>query len=402
MRQAQRDLSIVGKPDERAFAEALAILVGPASGYIERQLRKSALQCESAGDLWCAGLCWEMLGVCLGWTNPAEGFRAIHHSLALRRRCGDQWSIALGFYALGLLLEDRGLLHGARRRFEESLTRRRRLGVDPDWMFICLEGITRVALCAGAVDDARRHGGESLIMAQRTGDLARIGLAQTRLAQAHYLAGTSVEARPLLEPALITAEEMENAEWSSHLHALGGLVALEAGEEEEARWSLERALSAMPPTAHPAAGLSALDDFLRSWPTGWRDLLQVRLALDPGGHDASRRALGRALEQALASHHEPLLREALAAWAEWRVRTGRPFPVGRLASMFLVCSALPEQRRIRLESILRGAGTDAQTAPAGAEKDAPAVVRRTPAVGPSGTALFTLAAEVLSDEQVSG
>jgi len=408
MRQGRRDLSEVGKPGERAFVDALATVVGAAPAHVERVLREDALQCEKAGDLWCAGFCWEILADCLGTSDPAEALRVIHRSLALRRRCRDRWSIALGIYVMGLVLEKRGLLHGARRRFEESLALRRRLRVDPDGVFLCLEAITRVALHAGAVEDARRHCGEALAYAQRTGHLAWIGLAQTRLAQSHYLGGTPADARPLLEPALITTEELDNAGWSSHLHALSGLVALEMGEEDEARWSLERSLSAMPPTTHPEPAASGVEELLSGWPTSWRDLLEARLALHRGEHTASRRALVRALEQALASRHEPLLLEALAVWAECRVRSGRPFSADRLGSLRLACSALPEHRRIRMESILRGLEGEGGTGRAGAEEEPPAVARRAPAVarcapdvGSPGTALFTLAADALSDEQAS-
>lgn len=402
VRQGQRDLADGGTLGERALADALASLTGPASGHDERRLRERAQQCEEAGDLWCAGLCWEILAFHLRTTNPSEGCRVIHRVLALRRRCRDQWSIAAGIYVLGASLEACGLLRGARRRYEESLARRRRLGAQPDGVFFCLEGIARMALRTGALEDARRYGGEALAVAQRTGDLARVGLAQTRLAHAHYLGGAAVDARPLLESALITAEATHRTEWSSHLHALGGLVALEAGEEEEARWSLDRALSAMPPGAPPVAGMSNLDTFLRGWPTSWRDLLEARVALNRGEYSASRRALGRVIESALARHHKPLLSEALAVWAAWCARTGRRFPVDRLALMRLVGSSLPDERRLRLEGFLRDAERDAPDAPAEAQKASPATSWQAPSGESSDAALFALAAEVLKEEGGAG
>ncbi len=307
MLQGQHQLTRLGEPAERAFADALAAVIHPRSAAAERTLREDALQCETAGDLWCAGLCWEILAYSLAATDAREGFHAIHRSLSLRRRCRDQWSIALGLLVLGLGLEHRGLLRGARRHYEESLALRRRLGVDQDGVFSCLEAITRVALLSGAVDDARRHGEEALAVAKRSGHHERVAQAQTRLAQAHILAGRPDEARPLLGAALVSAEELRRAGWSSHLHALGGLASFEAGENEEALLHLERARSVAP--ADPAG-----EDDDGRWPAFWRLLLEARLALAQGDLAAARGAALDALEQAHRARHEPVLSQVLAVW----------------------------------------------------------------------------------------
>jgi predicted ATPase/DNA-binding SARP family transcriptional activator len=276
-RRGQRELQKTGTIEERALVDALVAILHPVSTQVERRLRDDALQCEKAGDLWCAGLCWEILAGSLSKSDPAEGFRLIHRSLDLRRRCRDQWSVALGLYALGDLLEARGLLRGARRRYEESLTLRNRLGVDPDGIFSCLDAIARVALRTGALEDARRYGAEALAVAQRRGNRERIGRAQTHLAEAHLLSGSPAEARPLLESALTVAGERESATWSSELQALSGVVLLELGEIEEARWCLERARSFLSTDARPESPPTP-GQTVDGRQTSWCNVLEARLA----------------------------------------------------------------------------------------------------------------------------
>jgi predicted ATPase/DNA-binding SARP family transcriptional activator len=387
MRKGQRDLRKSGTPAERAFADALAAILDPASPGAEPALREGAEQCERAGDLWCAGLALEVLAYRLRDRDPEEGFRVLQRSLALRRRGRDRWSIALGLYAMGLSLEHRGLRRGARRRYEESLALRRRLGADPDGILDCLDGIARMALCAGAVEEARRHCAEALILAGQLGIRVKVGLAQTRMAQIHCLAGRPAEARPLLQSALVTAEELANAAWSSHLHALGGIVALDMGEGEEARWSLERAVAALPPRIDPASTASAQKGWLRSWSTAWRDLLDARLAMLREEPAAPGPALVSALRVALADHHEPLVGEILAVWAELYASRG-------LAAALLACPAFPSHRRSRLEPILRRP----DDAPSGSVPVPPG----TPTVPSPDVSLLRLAAEVLSEESSGG
>lgn len=386
MRQGQRRLAKVGAPEERAFADALAAVIRPATVQDERDLREDALQCEKAGDLWCAGLCWEILAYTLCASDPAEGLVVIRRSLTVRRRGRDPWSIALGLYVLGLLLERRGLLRGARRRYEESLALRRRLKVDPDGIFSCLDGITRVALASGMTADALRHGGEALAIAQRRGDSTRIGRARTRLAQAHIIAGFPADAHPLLESALITAEERADPEWSSHLHALRGIVALEMGEAEEARCCLEQVLSPDPHrTPDPPTPGESFDS------TGaWRAYLEARLTLDGGENAAARLAALNAIDQSARSHNEPLLAETLMVWTEWCARNGRPSMVDRVGSALLASAILPASRRNRLESLLRAARKEMKPAPA-----------REPQSGMAIPGVFALAAEVRAAEIVN-
>ncbi len=387
MRQGRRDLARVGTPIERAFANALVAIIDPISSSDEQTLREGALQCERDGDLWCAALCWEVLSYHLRTSDPDEGFRVLHRSLALRRRRRDHWSVASGLHSLGMLLEARGLFRAARRRYLESLTLMRRLGTDPDGTLYCLEALTRMALREGAAGDACRYGGEALTLAQRLGNLARIAVSQARLAQAHYLSGNPAAALPLLESALIAMEGTTNAGRLCHLHALSGVVAFEMGEVEEAQWSLEQALSAMPPDADPTPALPAAEILLRAWPMAWRDLLEARLALHRNELAVCRRALVRGLRSALDSRHAPLVWEILAARVESDMQSGHGPAAGRVGSLLLAHSVVSEQKWTRLQNILQGLA-----------KDTPAL--RAAEVGnPPSTALFALATEVLPEEE---
>jgi predicted ATPase/DNA-binding SARP family transcriptional activator len=325
-REGRRELHTVGRPVERAFADVIAAILSPTSAHTQRELREGALQCERAGDLWCAGLAWEVLAYHLRGRDPEEALRAVHRSLALRRRSRDRWSIALGQYVLGILLEQRGLLRGARRRYEESMSLRRRLGVDPDGVLDCLAGISRVALHAGAMQDARRYSAEGLALAQRLGQRTKLGLAQTRLAQINLLTGSPAEAHALIESALVIAEDRQNAAWISHLHELSGIVALDTGDVEEARWCLARALEAEPPEVQERPSAATSDSWRQAWSTGWRDLLAGRLALEREDYAASRRALADALQDARACHHDPLVAQIVAVQTELRARGGEEPP----------------------------------------------------------------------------
>ncbi len=315
-RQGRRDLRVAGRPDERAFAEGVAAILGLTSRRTESVLREGARDCERAHDLWCAGLLWEVLAYHLRASRPEEALRVLHRSLTLRRRCRDRWSIALGLYVLGLLLEERGHLRGARRRYEESLTLRRRLGVDPDGALDCLEGITRTALHTGTLPDAHRHGAEALALGQRLGQRGKIALARTRLAQIHLLTGAPAEARPLIEAALAVAEETQHASWSRHLHVLSGILALDLDDPQEARWCLERAMTGAPPEPAIGAADPDRDRWPRVWSSAWRDLLAARLALARADHAACRRALEQALQGAQAAHHGPLMARIQTVRAE--------------------------------------------------------------------------------------
>ncbi len=402
MRQGLRDLRTVGTPVERAFGEALAALVDPFSPRAERALREGGYQCERAGDLWCAGLVWEVLACHLLVSDPEEGFRVLHRSLALRRRCRDRWSIALGLYVVGLSLEQRGLLRGARRRFEESLALRRRLGADTDGILDCLEGISRMALRSGALADARQHAAESLVLAERLGIRAKIARAQTRLAQIHCLMGAPVEARPLLDAALVTSESLGNAPWSAHLHVLGGIAALDLGDAGEAGWCLERAMSAAAPETEPGPGTQP--GWLSRDTAAWRDLLAGRLALADEHASPASEPLAGALRGALAARHEPLVAETLSGWVELYKCAGHTAAAGRLATVLLASPVLSEPRRARLEQLL-AESSGAADVPPGAPPNTPAVllpgaVLHTPAAPSSDAApLLRVAADLLAEEQ---
>lgn len=390
VRQGRKDLYRVGTPIERAFADVVLGILGPVSSGGMRALREDALACEKAGDLWCAGLCWEVLSFHLRAHDPNEAFRVLDRSLALRRRCRDPWSVASGLHTLGTLLEARALFHGARRRYQESLALVRRLGTDPEGTLYCLEALTRMALREGGADEARRHGAEALLLAEQLGNVPRIGLARMQLAQAHYLGGTPAEARSLLESALIVARETGRVAWTCHLQAVSGIVALEMGEIEEAQWSLERALEAVPPGADPDPASLAPEILLRSWSTGWRDLLAGRLALLQGDPAACRQALPRALRSAIDSRHQPLLWETLAAWAEMCLLDGREDAAARLGAALLSHPVASEHQRARLEALLRRVGQD------------PEAERAAPAEEPPSATLLALGAQVISEEQTRG
>ncbi len=410
----RKDLQGSGRPEDQAFAAALAFAVDPPLKRGMADLRDGALSCEAAGDLWCAGLAWEVLAYHLRAGDPAEGLRALHRSLTLRRRSRDRWSVALGVYVMGLLLEERGLLRGSRRRYEESLVLRRRLGADPDGVLDCLDGIARVSLRTGAIQDALRHGEEALQLAQKRGNRVRIGLAQTRVAQIHCLAGTVAEAGSLLASALASAEAIEDAPWASHLHALAGLAALDRDDAQEARWSLERALTAASTPAGPGTSAPIQDAWYRGWSPSWHDLLGARLAVARNDTAAAGRLLASALRDAVAAHHEPMVCAIIGAWAERHWQSGRIAPAVRLAKALLAGPILSGRLRARLEDIRNMAGETGDRAegevlggappsagPAASAGTLRSIARRprpsaTATAAVSETTLFRLAAELLS------
>jgi len=315
VRQGRRELRVAGTPVERAFAEGLAAILDLTSQRTERELRAGALACERAGDLWCAGFCWEVLACHLRTSHPEEALRALYRSLVLRRRCHDRWSIALGLYVLGLLLEGRGHLRGARRRYEASLALRRRLGVDPDGALDCLEGITRTALHAGALPDAHRHCTEALALAERLGHRAKLGVAHTRLAQIHLLTGAAAEAHAPIEAALAVAEDAQHAVWLDHLHVLSGIMALDQGDPQEARWCLERAMTVERSESAKQAAHPVGEGWPRVGSSAWRDLLAARFALSQENYPACQQSLSSALQDAQRIHHEPLIAQVRAVQA---------------------------------------------------------------------------------------
>jgi DNA-binding SARP family transcriptional activator/predicted ATPase len=405
-RQARRDLRDVGTPVERAFTGIVAGLLLPASARTVRELRDGALHCERAGDLWCTGLAWEVLACHLRASDPKQAIGVIHRSLSVRRRSRDRWSIALGLYVLGLLLERRGLLRGARRRFEESLILRRRLGIDPDGALDCLEGMTRVALHTGAMQDARRHCTEALALAQRLGNRIKIGLAHTRFMEIHLLTGAPTEAHAWRAEVLSLAEDIRNHPWSSHLHVLGGLSALDLGDAEEAGWCLELALADASREAKGPSAAAVHDGWPSGWSEAWRDLLVARLDMKRDDGAARRQAPGASLRtallEALASRHEPLIAEILSVWVELYSRDGRKTEAAHLAAELLACPVLCERRRVDLHMILGTMMEAPDTTPMGDEAPGPGALPSAPPTPLPAASLLTLADEVLAEDRPGG
>jgi tetratricopeptide (TPR) repeat protein len=252
------DLLGEGEPGaDLALAKVLGAIVDvwPSAEDLVLELRRAAEIFEAADDRWGLALTLEVMSFNICAENPAEAMACARRSLKLRRQIGDAWGITLALYILGLLAEQQGMHALARRRYQESLDRRRSLGEDLDGTAACLSSLGRVCRRLGDRERAARYCQESLMLAREMGNRWREASVLILSGLLSYEFGEYAAAKERLEETLPLLDNLGETGWLPMVLALLGNVHLALSHPEEASVVLEQELPESdgdPPSAPPS------------------------------------------------------------------------------------------------------------------------------------------------------
>ena len=320
-----------------------------AQDYLERALDIYV----RLGDRTLQGRVLCILGLTLWARGDLEGARrGLEQAIALSHETGDRATDAMALTHLGRILERQGRLQEALRRHEEAFARFRRLGD---------QGKSAVALAqsavvlgrlgrAGDLETARKRFEQILQTRRRLGD--RIGIAEVLggLSDLHYRGGDLAAARRLADREAQIARETGSL--SLEADALRGAARADwaADRLPEARRSLERALDVLG-SSLGGAPASLMDADLR--------LDLARVAVSEGSFDEA----GRLADGVAAWCHGRGMRdgeaEALSLLAAALLRQGRLGDAWRAAQRARRLAGQSEDRELRVRVAARLARIDA-------------------------------------------
>lgn len=217
------------------------------------------------GDRTLQGRVQSTLGLTRWARGDFDGARsALEQALALSRETGDRATDALALSHLGRVLERQGKLQEALRRHEEAFSRFRRLGDQGK----AAAALAQSAVVLGrlgragdldALETARKRFEQVLQTRRRLGD--RIGIAEVLggLSEIHYRQGDLAAARGLAERETQMASEAGSP--ALEAGALRGAARVDwaADRLPQAQRSLERALEALGAGPGPLASLADAD-----------------------------------------------------------------------------------------------------------------------------------------------
>ena len=318
---------------------------------------------RAARDRWSTAMVLDSLAfaVCRGERDTAR--RYAHESFRIRLRLGDVWGMALSLYLLGRIAEDAHLPHVARRRFQESIRLRRRMGGDSDGIVTCLLRIAHVDRVQGRFREAARCYRRCRLLSQETGNQLRAAHAMARTGLALGEMGRHRRARNELEAAHASARRLGFEPGIAVSLGILANVALADDQPDEAR----RHLAAIP-AGFPDAGISPAlvrklyeEENMHAPLNPWLPLARGRLAAIEGRAERAREHLERALALALRGEDEPTALEAiveLAELAEGR-ESGRHARLWRQIAAHPAATWVVRRRRTSLEGERRPNAPDA-------------------------------------------
>lgn len=177
------------------------------------------------------------------WRDEYELAHALSsESLALYRELGDARGMAWSLYWLGDATQDRSNYARARALYEEALTLFRQVGDQEG------SGYTLAALAYGITNQgdfprARTLAEEALALFRAQGDKQGILYALVRLVRCLYLSKTDPpKALVLAQECLALSKEVGYKQGIAAALSYLGLLAIQRGEEDTARYHLEEAL----------------------------------------------------------------------------------------------------------------------------------------------------------------
>ncbi len=343
LRRGHALLEDLGPTPELGLAKVLATIESAwrERASVRHELRRAVEIYRGARHAWGEALALEVLCMATLRADPQAAAASARRCLALRRRAGDRWGVALSFFALGALAEAQGDDESARRRYEESAQIRREMGQDVDGLSHCLEALARVARRLGAFEEVLRLCSEWLRLARDLGSRSGVASALRMIALAQADLGRHAEARGGLLEALRLCEALDDDGACAVTLALLGNTAWSAGDREEARYRLR------PEQVDRKAYLANHEPADR-----WKWLGWARLARADGRTEEARDNLRRAATECLQEKDAATLLEVLVEAAALLQATGAVERATELMGLVLAHRALGPACRARARALL--------------------------------------------------
>lgn len=172
-----------------AFVEAMRVYYGFEQDpeRIAGVLETCLAACRSSEDSWVIPLVLDGLAIGRAYRpDPAALHEAVNlaeQSLALRRRRGDIWGMAISRGILANLAESACDWEQALMHHRASLSLRKKLGRDLDGILDCLMGLSRVERALGRNENAARYLRDARKVLEQLNDFSRMATIDDALAE---------------------------------------------------------------------------------------------------------------------------------------------------------------------------------------------------------------------------